>query len=44
VTQWDLPPRSDMQLEFRSNGGVAGDLTEALGTLITLARQDARYS
>lgn len=44
VTQWDLPPRSDMQLEFRSNGGVAGELTEALRTLVTLARQDARYS
>jgi len=44
VTQWDLPARSDMQVEFRSNGGVAGELTDALQTLVALARQDARYS
>ena len=44
VTQWDLPARSDMQLEFRTDGLVAGELTEALRTLVTLARQDARYN
>ncbi len=44
VTQWDLPARSDMQVEFRANGAVADDLREALQALIALARQDARYS
>lgn len=44
VTEWELPARGSMALEFRSGDTLAKDITESLKQLITLAREDPRYT
>ena len=44
VTEWELPVRGSMVLEFRSGNTLAKDITESLKQLITLAREDPRYT
>jgi hypothetical protein len=44
ITEWDLPARGSMALEFRSGDTLARDITESIKQLITLAREDPRYA
>lgn len=44
VTEWDLPARGSMALEFRSGDTLAKEVTESLKQLVTLAREDPRYA
>jgi hypothetical protein len=44
ITEWDLPARGSLALEFRSGDTLARDITESIKQLITLAREDPRYA
>lgn len=44
VTEWDLPARGSMSLEFRSGDTLASEIMELLKRLITSARKDPRYT
>ncbi len=44
VTEWDLPERSDMPLEFKSESAAATQITDWLTQLVRLAREDPRYT
>ena len=39
VSQWDLPARSDMAVELRSNGGAAAEVADGLRQLLVMAQQ-----
>lgn len=44
VTEWDLPARGSMALEFESGTELAASVTELLKELIATAREDPRYT
>ncbi len=44
VTEWELPARGSMALEFKSGAELARAVTESLRQLITTAREDPRYT
>lgn len=43
VTEWNLPARGSVPLEFQTDGALARDVRQSVVRLITEARKDPRY-